>query len=349
MVHLEVDDDFVRYFSASSTFRTDTDFASEKLSGPYGVEIVASNPDDAGVFTPSYLSTVQELTVYLRNHERTRNVVSLSDVINEVAKAFDPGVKITDRSSNELAQLFLSYELSLQEGQSTTDIVNLGKTSSRISVLLEPSSSLEIREFVQEIGAWSNAHSQFSIEVTGEIIPTAYLSPVNIRSMSIGIAISLLFSSAVIGFYLKSWRVAIVIFASIVVPVLAGFGVWGWFFSSIGLATTVVIAVTIGVVVDDSIHIVYRSRDGMTQIGLDPREAAAYAVHRVGTAIVATTLVLGAGFSVLMASGFEMNSSFGVCVVLILILALSFDLSVLPKMLVWAGSKSSVEDEFSRS
>jgi len=103
-----------------------------------------------------------------------------------------------------------------------------------------------------------------------------------------------------------------------------------------GLAATVIVAVTVGVVVDDAIHIVYRHEDGRTNLNLGAVESAAYSIHRAGSAVVTTTLILVCGFLVLLGSDFSLNSSFGVCTSLILVVALLFDLFSLPKLLVWA-------------
>jgi predicted RND superfamily exporter protein len=138
------------------------------------------------------------------------------------------------------------------------------------------------------------------------------------------------------GAYFKSTRVAIIALISILIPVLIGFGIWGWIYGSIGLAATVVVAITIGVVIDDSIHMIVRAHDGKEHLALNGINAAAYSVYRVGTAIAGTTLILAGAFSILLFSGFELNSSFGLCTVLILCSAMLFDLIALPHLIEWA-------------
>jgi len=71
---------------------------------------------------------------------------------------------------------------------------------------------------------------------------------------------------------------------------------------------------------------------------MTPKSAAAYAVQRVGAAIVATTIVLGIGLGILTLSSFQVNSTFGAVTSLIIMLALVFDLAVLPKLATWTAA-----------
>jgi predicted RND superfamily exporter protein len=115
---------------------------------------------------------------------------------------------------------------------------------------------------------------------------------------------------------------------------------WGLMNESIGLASTVIVAVCMGVVIDDSIHMIYSHIDARKRLNLSGREASAYALHRVGAAVVTTTIVLVVGFSVLLFSEFQLNSAFGGCSALILVCALAFDLRILPELLVWASDEA---------
>ena len=58
-----------------------------------------------------------------------------------------------------------------------------------------------------------------------------------------------------------------------------GFGLWGWIVVNIGLAASVIAAVTIGIVVDDAIHIIYRSQHSRQTLGVEPPEAARIEFH----------------------------------------------------------------------
>jgi predicted RND superfamily exporter protein len=192
----------------------------------------------------------------------------------------------------------------------------------------------EIRRLSRDVDEWADARGiGDQIVITGEGIPTAYLSSESIREMGVGIAISVLLSAILVGLYFRSAKASVSILAATCVPILAGFGVWGWFESEIGMAATLVIATTIGVVIDDTIHLTYRYVDSLRHLDLTPWGATAYSVHKTGTAIFVTSVVLVAGLLVLVLSDFRMNSTFGVCSSLIIALALVYNLTVAPRLL----------------
>jgi uncharacterized protein len=336
IVSLEINDDFVRFFDESTEFRIDTDQATQLLSGPNHVEIVLQNPKDS-VFEPSFIEYLDKIGDRVRGLEIVSNVHSFSDVMEDVALAFGDQRLEDFNSPDEFAQLFLVYELSLQVGQSNTDLVNADQSSARASVLLNESTSSDIQALERTIYQWHEANdSPYTLIITGENIPVAHLSAMNIRSMLIGIACSLAFTALVLGLAFRSVRLCVVGLLATLVPVISGFGIWGWSVGEIGLAATAVIALTIGVVVDDAAHYIYRFIDARTRLGLDPWDAAAYSIHRVGAAIVSSSLVLGLGLSLLLLSNFEVNSSFGAVACLIISTALAFSILAMPRLTVWA-------------
>ncbi len=338
---LQVNDDFVGFFDEEVPFRIHTDKATEILAGPNHIEVVVSN-DGGSVFEPSFLGHLVDLTDHLRQQALIANVHSFSDVMDQLAKAFSEREIEEIESADQLAQLFLVYELSLQAGQTNTDLISADQTSARISVLLKESTSAEIKQLERETYSWHDSHrTPYDIVVTGENIPVAHLSWINIRSMVAGIVLSLAFTAALIGLWFRSIRLSGVALLSTVMPIVAGFGLWGWINNEIGLAATAVIALTVGVVVDDAAHYIYRFLDASRRLELDPRAAAAYATHRAGAAIASTSVVMGLGLSVLLLSTFEVNSTFGAVACIIVVTALIFNLTILPRLVIWAVAKSS--------
>ena len=334
LTQLRVNEDFVRFFDESVEFRQQTDAVSKLLTGPNHIEVVLTNPTGS-VFSPEFLEHTSAITEWLRKHKLVSNAHSLSDVLGEVSQAFSGKPLEGSVTEDELAQLFLVYELSLQQGQSNTDLVDASQQATRVSVLLKDSTSTQIQALEKLIYDWDRQSGKpFELVVTGENIPVAHLSLMNIRAMTVGIFLSLAFTALIVAVAFKSAKLGLVALISTVLPVLAGFGVWGWVSGDIGLA---VIALTIGVVVDDSAHFIYRFLDGRNRLDLEPWQAAAYACHRAGAAIVGTSVVMGLGLLLLVASSFEVNSSFGAVACLIIVSALIFDLAILPRLTVWTA------------
>jgi uncharacterized protein len=342
LTQLSIDDDFVRFFDESVDFRVQTDRTTELLAGPNHIEVVLSSGEGETVFSPRFLIHLKQITEELRADPLVANAHSFSDVMSHLSRVFyerDIDMRMTEE---ELHQLFLIYELSLSIGQTNTDLVNASHDSARVSTLLKDSKSSDIQRLEETVYREHEAKgTAYELVVTGENIPVAHLSRLNIQSMLVGIGIALVATALAIGIWFRSARLSLVAFIATTIPVLAGFGLWGWSAEPIGLATTAIIALTVGVVVDDTAHFLYRFLDSRASLGLTSLQAAAYSTHKVGTAITSTSIVLSAGLGLLAFSTFQVNSIFGIVTTLIIMLALLFDLAILPRLAVWADRSSS--------
>ena len=333
LFNLRIDEDFVKFFDRTTEFRSQTDTATELLAGPNHIEVLLDATSDATVFDPKYIEALVWLTEQIRSHRHAANAFSFSDILDEVSLAYTDKPITAANSADEIAQLFLLYELSLQQGQSNTDFVRSDHNQARISVLLGETSSRDVQDLEKFIQGLQRQIPNYRITVTGENIPVAHLSRMNIVSMLLGIAISLTFTATLIALLFRDWNMGAVALISTILPVAAGFGVWGWLFGSIGLAATAIVALTIGIVVDDTVHLIFRFLDGKRRLNLSGAHAAAYAIHRAGVAISATSIALVGGLSALLVSDFEINSTLGGMTCLIILLALLFDLFLLPRVL----------------
>lgn len=345
LMRLDVDDDFVRYFDEENAFRADTEFVASRLFGTNNLEIQIDSGESEGVFEGDFVAHLSTLTNHLRNHPLVNNVASFSEIIHTSNEHFGDG-PTTLEDGDSIAQLFMAYELSLEQGQSTTDFADSDRRLARVSLSLKDSTSKDVVSLEDDIYEWNELRgSPYEIVVTGESLPTAHISKRNITAMIISIALTFLFTSMVLALFFRNIRIGVVALVTTVVPVVIGFGVWSIGADTIGLAATVILSVCIGVVIDDSIHLIFSHTEGIDYHQLDRKHAAAYSVHRVGPAIVTTTLVLVAGFVVLSFSDFQLNATFGACSAIILLSALLFDLIFSPRLLVWA----SPEETHSRS
>jgi len=334
ITRISFDEDFVRYFAEGTSFREDTEEIAELMAGPYHIDVVYDSGEPGGIFSASAIRDVSAIARHFEADARVVSVFSFVDVLREVAEVFSPDAPLEQAESDQLAQYFLTYELSLDRGKTTLDFVDAGYRFARTSVLLRDVSMGEIRSLVESSEVWAQENfPSGGLTVTGEGVPTAYLSGESISEMSWGIVASMTISAILVGLFLRNAAVSLVVFLATLVPLLAGFGIWGWIGGEIGMAATLVIATTIGLVVDDTIHLAYRYLDGRENLDLTGWGAAAYSVHKTGPALVATSVALTVGFSVLLLSEFRMNSTFGICTSMIIGLALAFNLTVSPRLL----------------
>jgi hypothetical protein len=110
--------------------------------------------------------------------------------------------------------------------------------------------------------------------------------------------------------------------------------VWAIFDGEIGLALSIVAGMTLGIVVDDTVHFLSKYLRAKREKHLSAEDAVRYAFANVGTALLVTTIVLAAGFLVLAMSAFELNSAMGLLTAITIIIALIIDFLFLPPLLI---------------
>ena len=331
---LEINDDFVHYLDESFEFRQAAEFSQEYMSGPNALDLSIAAAGPGGIFDPEYLEVVHELGGWLREEPLVANVVSMADIVWKIADQFGES-DVANLSTDEITQYVLAYELSLTAGQELEDFLDKTRATTRVSILLSGGDSKSVISLEDRIYEWFYAHAPptFELTVTGINVPVAHMSVLNIRSMLTGILLSLVLIAAIVGGYFKSARVLLITAPAIFLPIAMGFGLWGWIVVNIGLAASVIAAVTIGIVVDDAIHIIYRYQHSRQTLGVEPPEAARITVLTVGNAVLITSLALALGFAFLSLSGFEINRSLGLCTMLIVLCGLAVDLVLLPRVM----------------
>ena len=230
--------------------------------------------------------------------------------------------------------------MSLGSGKDITDQINIDRSASRVNVVLRGAKSKQIRQLKTQAEDWldKNAPAHMATKGTSINVLFAYLSTVNIERMLAGTLLSFLAISLIIGLALKSTSYGLISLVTNILPAFAGFGIWGLMFGEINLAAAVITAMTLGIVVDDTIHFLVNCQK-LRQGGFEPAQAVMQATESVGTAMIITTISLATGFFILALSDFQVNQTLGTFTALILVIALLADLFILPAALIKFDAK----------
>ncbi|KAB7738545.1 MMPL family transporter [Parvibaculum sedimenti] len=335
---ITLDDDFQRYFDKRFDYRQASDFAEDHLTGLNLIEFDIGSGHDSGVYDPDYQRKVAAFAVWLRAQPRVVSVLSLPDITRRINKTINFG-KAGDQdtipdNSNQIAQYFLLYEMSLPYGASITDQINVSRSSSRVTAILAHATASEIRATNKAAQAWLAANAPPQMQAKGISINVlfSHLSWENIRSMIGSTIVSMLLIAVVVGVVLRSVTYGLLSIVMNVLPSVVGFGLWGLFIGQLGLSAAVITAMTIGLVVDDTIYFLLMYQAARKR-GLNAEEANNDVFVNVGVAMLVITSSLAVGFGVLMFSGFEVNYALGAQTSIIIVANLFIDWMMLPPLL----------------
>ncbi|WP_026952110.1 efflux RND transporter permease subunit [Algoriphagus mannitolivorans] len=151
--------------------------------------------------------------------------------------------------------------------------------------------------------------------------------------MARGLGVAFLLVGLIAGVLFRSWRISFILLIPNVVPLLWMLGVMYLLGVEFKLTTAILFTVAFGIAVDDSIHFMTRLRLEMSK-----GKSLFYALKRTfletGKALIWTTVILVAGFSLFLFSRFGVTYYSGLLIGTSLIFALVADQILLPIMLM---------------
>lgn len=341
----ELNDIFVHYFDETIQFRQDSDYIDKNLTGLYIIDYSLESSQDSGISEPGYLNEVEAFANWYREQPETRHVNIYTDVIKRLNKNMhgdDERWKKIPDDRNLAAQYLLMYEMSLPYGLDLNNQIDISKSALRMTVSIQTLSSNEIIALGNRADKWLADNGKYIkvAEGTGPTMMFANIGQRNISSMLIATTLALLLISAILIFAFRSFKTGMISMIPNLVPAAMGFGLWGLFIGEVGLALSVVTTMTLGIVVDDTVHFLSKYLRAKREHGYSPQDAVRYAFKHVGRALLTTSIVLVAGFVVLAQSHFKMNSDMGMLTSVVIAFALIADFFFLPPLLMKLEKKS---------
>lgn len=351
----KINDVWAEYFHESTWPRSNGDYMRANLTSTNTLEFNLSSGEEGGVSEPEYLQKIEEFSNWLKQKDRVIHVFTFSDVMKRLNKNMHGDeaswYKLPDER-NLAAQYLLLYELSLPYGLDTTNQISMDKSATRVVATLKTSSSEDVLALQQSAMNWLSANApeaMFDRGASSDIM-FAHIGARNVRSMLLGSFLALLVISIILMIALKSVRFGLLSLIPNLVPAAVAFGIWGAFVGEIGLSLSVVAGMTLGIVVDYTVHFLSKYLRAQRENNLSTEESIRYAFNTVGVALIVTTIILVANFAVLAMSKFALNGDMGIMTAMTIIIALLVDFLLLPAIILsfWKEKgEQSVNDDVS--
>jgi len=331
---LEFDDRFAHYFDESFDFRVSTDFYEREFSGLTVLQFSLPAVRHETVWSHAYLTKIDRFETWLRGQPNVTRVEGLPDLVRGAAQAM-PGHEagMLPRTGKVLDQISSRMREDISGGATPHLLVTKDNERSLLTATLRAVSSSDIRAFAEAAETWLKIElpDNFAPAVGVPLI-SAYMSERNANAMVAGTLAALIIVSLMMFFMLDSLKLGFVSLVPNLVPMTLALGFWGIAFGQASFAVTVVSAITYGLVVDGTIHILSKYRYARETLKLPVREAVMQGMSTVGLAVLATSLAVASGFAIMSFSGFLVNYELGLLSCMILIAALLADLLFLPAL-----------------
>lgn len=346
---ITLDDQFVNWFDESIEFRRDTDFLLKHLTGIYTVDYSIKSGEANGVTNPVFLNQVEDFANWARQQKHVLHVFTLTDVMKRLNKNLngnDPAFYKLPEDRQMAAQYLLLYELSLPLGLDLNDQINVDKSATRVIVTMKGVvSAAELRGFKADGDRWiaANIPTSKGSEGASPAVMFSFISLRNIEANLFGTGWAMLAISLCLIIPFGSVRLGLISLIPNFVPIIMTFGVWYFLVGRLGMASSIVTATSLGIVVDSTIHILSKYIRGRRELGRSPSDAVRYAFSTVGPSLWILTVALMLGFLVLSLSPFEVNRAMGLLTAICIAFAIIADFFLLPPLLMFVDKRKSDE------
>ena len=337
---IDINDDPTTYFSEDVPLSGTIKLIESRLSGTQTLHYSFDSGAPQGIGDPAFLAEVDRFIAWLREQDEVVNVDSFTDVLkrlNQVMHDDDPAWRRLPDSQDMTSQYLLLYEISIPYGQDVTHQVSADKSSLKVTATLKNQQSRGIIAFEERSRAWMAENLDgVMARGAGQSISFANVGLRNIDSMLEGSLVAVLLISLCLVFAFRSIKFGLISFIPNLFPAFVTLGLWGALVGEVNIAASVVFSLTLGIIVDDTTHFLVKYIEARRDKGLLPEGAIRYTFDKVGSALVSTSIVLSAGFLVLVSSDFSVNSTSGLLVTITIAVAIILDLVFLPTVMMKA-------------
>nr|NIY15976.1 MMPL family transporter [Nitrospinaceae bacterium] len=257
---IEINDTFEKYFDHRYTFRNDVDFTSENLTGFESIEYSLRSGEPEGISRPEYLAQLEAFKDWYRQQPNVTYVGSLSDIMKRLNKNMhgdDPAFYKLPEERELAAQYLLLYEMSLPYGLDLNNQINVDKSATRFTVVFKEINTREALALEEKAQGWLKTHGLPSMQRSygsSPLIMFSHIAMRNVKSMIAGTGWALVLISGILIVALRNFKMGLISLIPNLVPAFMAFGFWALTFREIGMAVSVVIALSLGVIVDDTVH-----------------------------------------------------------------------------------------------
>lgn len=327
--NIRVETDLLKFFSDDHPSNIGTTLIQNELTGTSLFEVVLSS-DQIDLFKDvAQLRKIRAFQSKIEEHSAVDRSISYIDFVEELNKTFQgEQIGLAIPSSNEL----LAQYLFVYDGEDMWDFIDEDFQTARIQLNLtvhEASKIVEVRKYIES--EFNKHNLPFKMTFSGMSHLFAMQEELLVRGQIKTLWVSVLLIAFVM--FLQWRRIDYTILTMIpnVLPIVAIFIVMAIFGHWLDMGTALIASVTVGIAVDDTIHLFENYRINYTK---SPIFALVKTYHHAGRAIVITTIILCSQFLILSISGYIPIRSFGLLTALGLFIALLADLVLLPAILV---------------
>ncbi len=329
-VQIRVGSDLIRDFAIDAPVRIDYEAINERLGGANALMIVIDADEDLAFTRPENLGALAELQTWLEAQPGITVTTSIADIVMLLNRAFhdgDPAAFAIPGEARTTRQLLFFGGDDVTRGFVDKQL-RTAHISARSTVGdSEPAAVLQLRiaERMQQLPP--GLHGR----VTGDLVLLSRTVDEIARGQLQSIGTALLTIYLTLSALLMSFRVGLIALLPNLLPIAIYYGVLGIFGVPLGLATSLIGSIALGIAVDDTVHYFTRFNLDARRLG-NEHDATVATLRALIRPVTFTAAGLCLGFLVLTFSELRSQVQFGLLAAFTLAVAWMLELTLSPAL-----------------
>ena len=336
---INVDTNIFKYFRSDLKVTKDLVYFDDRYKGAANVEYLVTSKEQFSeeglVKEPEFLQDVGKLEEFLEQKVDIGKGLTVPDFLKQIRQAFtgdDPKYYILPDSKEMTAQLLLLYENSGPD-EDLSDLKDFDEKNLRMTFPITNMDASQFNVFVKNLNAEiADKFKTLSVMATGPMVMFQAQNEYTDKGITSSFTVSLILISITFFILFRSVKFGAIAVIPSVIPILLAGGIATLMGKDLNLGSLIVGAMTMGIAVDDSIHMVSRYRLARLE-GSNVHQAMQRAMNESGRAIITTSIILVIGFSVFLMASLVPTIDIGRFAAIIFLLALFGVLFFIPSLL----------------
>ncbi len=320
----------------TSRLREDFTFFEKELSGVRVFEMAVMAKGDYRINDWVILQELEKLEVYLATIPEIGYPLSPLTLYKTLHKAHNGNLQDYFKLP-EKASAIKKYDRKIKQANAKELDLLISEDGkyARMNANMQDLGSDQIHQLNRSVEKWianNIDHDKVEFRLTGTGLMVDKNHEQLRQNLLYGLGLAFLCVSIIMMLLFKDVKMAFIALIPNIFPLLIAGGIMGWVGISLKASTSIIFTIAFGIAVDDTIHFLGKF-NLQRRKGMKLEQAIKTTFLETGKAIFLTTVILFAGFFILVSSAFNATYYLGLLVSLTLVNALVADLFLLPVVL----------------
>ena len=322
------------------TIKKDVALLDKELKGTTTLEVIIDTKEENGLYEPEILNHIEELSRAIEKIKTNTlfvgKIFSINDIVKEINQAFNENnadFYNIPQTRKKIAQDLFLFENSGSDD--LTKIVDSQFKKTRVTIKTPWVDAIAFGNFIKNIEKQFQDKFQDSanINITGTIALLARTIPATINSAVVSYIFAFIMIAVMMVFVVRDLKLGLLSMIPNLLPIFLVLGIMGLCKIPMDMMSVLIGSIVLGIAVDDTVHFMYNFQKYYEQTG-NAHKAIQHTLLTTGRAMLITSIVLCAGFLILMFASMTNVIRFGMLTSIAIIVALLADFVLAPSLMI---------------